>query len=197
MKRLHLEIGAKYGDRTIVSNEVRKTISGNSKFLCRCICGSVDWVSGYYLLKGSALKCRSCFYKRISTLMKGKPTKLQAGRSGFVKVLNRYKGQARRRGLNWELTEDRSMQLFLDNCFYCNNSPSYVCKPHNGRPEGHFTYNGIDRLDNLTGYAEYNVVTCCKLCNWAKGQMSVDEFDNWIDRVYTHRHLKKGISVCS
>jgi hypothetical protein len=42
-----------------------------------------------------------------------------------------------------------------------------------------FLHNGIDRLDNALGYTTANSVPCCKPCNQAKNDRSVDEFRDW------------------
>jgi 5-methylcytosine-specific restriction endonuclease McrA len=41
----------------------------------------------------------------------------------------------------------------------------------------------IDRIDNNKGYEIENVTSCCKRCNNAKGQSSVDEFLDWIKQI--------------
>jgi hypothetical protein len=46
------------------------------------------------------------------------------------------------------------------------------------------TYNGIDRVDSTKGYFNENVVSCCKVCNRAKSNLSLDEFKEWISKVY-------------
>jgi deoxycytidylate deaminase len=41
---------------------------------------------------------------------------------------------------------------------------------------------GIDRIDNNVGYTIDNCVACCRVCNWMKMQMDVDE---WFDHMFT------------
>ena len=40
----------------------------------------------------------------------------------------------------------------------------------------HVSYNGIDRLDSSLGYTKDNIVTCCKICNYAKNKMKFEDF---------------------
>lgn len=50
-----------------------------------------------------------------------------------------------------------------------------------------FVYNGIDRMDNSLGYISGNVVTCCQICNRAKGAMLLEDFMLWIKQLVTYR----------
>ncbi len=68
-------------------------------------------------------------------------------------ALSLYKSNARRRGLAWALEDEHALDLLItDHCFYCGAPPT----------------NGIDRVNNLKGYVEDNVVSCCRMCNNAK-----------------------------
>ncbi len=51
-----------------------------------------------------------------------------------------------------------------------------------------YAHNGVDRLDNAKGYTLENSVPCCKHCNIAKRSMTVDEFKQWISKVYAHQN---------
>jgi len=51
---------------------------------------------------------------------------------------------------------------------------------------GDYVHNGIDRLDSSRGYILENCVPCCKVCNYAKRNMSVNDFLNWIKKVYNY-----------
>lgn len=48
-------------------------------------------------------------------------------------------------------------------------------------------YNGIDRIDDSIGYTIDNCVTCCRTCNWAKGNKDYSEFLFYIDRLIKNR----------
>lgn len=47
---------------------------------------------------------------------------------------------------------------------------------------GHFYFNGIDRVDNFKGYTLENSVPCCTICNRAKSNMLYDDFMSYIQR---------------
>jgi hypothetical protein len=104
----------------------------------------------------------------------------------IVQIINIYKHEAKKRGLAWELTHEYAGGLFLSNCHYCNTPPmsKYVYK---GKP---FPVNGIDRVHNEKGYLTNNVVACCKVCNYAKHNLSYEEWTGWIKRLITFQCLK-------
>lgn len=64
-----------------------------------------------------------------------------------------YKRGAKKRNLAFKLT----LNWFIDNwnkqCAYCGDVINGI---------------GVDRIDNLKGYAEDNVVICCEMCNKMK-----------------------------
>src|SRR5208282_1130212 len=74
---------------------------------------------------------------------------LPSGQSERNRVLRGYKNNAKRRGLNWQLSDKDFDALVQTNCHYCGNIPSNVARW--GKSNGSFTYNGIDRKNNYTG----------------------------------------------
>lgn len=61
------------------------------------------------------------------------------------------------------LSEDQFKYLSEKPCFYCGaESP-----------------NGIDRFDNKIGYKYSNCRSCCKHCNYVKGNLSIADFNTW------------------
>jgi len=97
-----------------------------------------------------------------------------------------YKRQASRRDLIFTLTSIESYNLFTSNCHYCNSEPNNV-KKHGKNKNVFFNYQGIDRIDPKVGYINSNCVACCKHCNYAKREMSYNEFIDWIKLVYLYR----------
>lgn len=86
-----------------------------------------------------------------------------------------YKASAKHRGIQFDLSKERFVELTSDKCYYCGASPSNTISAATGS----YTYNGIDRVDNSKGYFEGNVVSCCKHCNRAKDTRSLEEFIEW------------------
>lgn len=88
-------------------------------------------------------------------------------------LVKNIQSHAARRGLNIELDQIEIFDLIHAPCYYCGLEVNF---PH--------SRNGIDRVDNNIGYLKNNVISCCWVCNRAKGSMSVDEFDTWTIRRY-------------
>jgi len=58
-----------------------------------------------------------------------------------------------------------------------------------------WAHNGIDRIDSSKGYTIDNCVSCCTECNYAKHEMSVDEYKSFIQRVYNFLILKGSTTI--
>lgn len=58
-----------------------------------------------------------------------------------------------------------------------------------------FLYNGIDRVDSKKGYVAGNVVTCCRNCNQAKSDKSIDEFEEWAIRLAEQIKIKRSYEI--
>lgn len=79
---------------------------------------------------------------------------------------------ARRRGLDLDITYEQFLEIRNGSCSYCDGSLSE-------------SGTGLDRLDNSKGYLITNVVRCCTRCNLSKHNMNVEEFREWISQVHT------------
>ncbi len=167
--KLKDETGNKYGKLTVLRRGESK--NRNATWLCSCECGKEVLAWGGNLRAGHTISC-GCLHR------------LPPGLSSARSVMSNYRGSARRRGLAWELTEGQFLDLTSKDCHYCGVEPRQVAS-FNGA-NGDYTYNGIDRVDNSRGYTLENCVPCCKRCNKAKGTMGLDEFYEWVARVYRH-----------
>lgn len=77
----------------------------------------------------------------------------------------------------------------LDNsCNYCGEMGSSYLKDKT--TDFILYYNGLDRIDNMLGYRTKNVLTACKICNPARGEMSVQEFKDYIIRLHNYQSRK-------
>ncbi len=106
-------------------------------------------------------------------------------------ILGTYKLCAKKRGLVWGLTLEEFNRLIAGDCHYCDSKPSNVrfIKAVYKKNDIVFEYSGVDRMDNSKGYLSDNVVSCCKICNYAKRTLSMDQWNEWIDRLVAHRLL--------
>jgi hypothetical protein len=100
-------------------------------------------------------------------------------------LLAEYQYNAKRKGLPFALTADEAKVLFQSPCHYCGVPPA--CVRRTKILTASFTFNGIDRVDNLCGYHAGNVVACCGVCNYAKRDMSAADFLAWVERIHSHQ----------
>lgn len=83
-----------------------------------------------------------------------------------------YRYNAKRRGVSFSLPLEVFDEIISASCVYCGVPPR--CRL--SRKLFCFIYQGIDRVNNMRGYEEGNVVPCCKECNFIKGdRLSHDE----------------------
>jgi len=112
------------------------------------------------------------------------------GEASFKRLFQNYKHGASKRNLQFALSLEEFRDLTKSNCNYCGVEPVQIYKAWKGGPEKYSTpyiYNGVDRVDNLEGYISSNVVPCCKYCNQAKLNFSLEQFTAWLDRVVKFR----------
>ena len=99
-------------------------------------------------------------------------------------TVSEIRTKAKARGKSWSLTSVEAYYMIIGKCEYCGYKPNWP----NDR-------NGIDRIDSNIDYLSDNCVSCCFRCNSAKNDMTVDQFKEWIDRVYKHQHKRKKKKV--
>lgn len=144
-------------------------------WLCQCDCGKTKVVSS------NALKRKKYPTESCGCLTEEKRIEVNI-ESTVNSLIYRYKKGAEERGLSYELSEQEFRWLIENNCHFCGIEPHRTLT----NPEGefpHLKYNGIDRLNSDKGYSYGNCVTACKNCNFAKRDLTVAEFFEWIQRL--------------
>lgn len=156
--------GAKLNDLTgkkfsmlLVIRREKNNKHGQPMWLCKCDCGNQKIVLGLSL---RSKKTKSCGCLKVNNL---RPLKY---------IMHNYVKCANDRKLCFGLTLDEFHNLIKSNCHYCG------CAPQQKRRAGKhiMTINGIDRINNNIGYIKNNVVSCCKVCNWMKKDLSIEKF---------------------
>src|SRR6266478_4605910 len=96
--------------------------------------------------------------KRVSRYRQRHPGRIQKQnvRSQTVSRFARAIALAKQRSYEWTIPEDSYKSLIIKPCYYHNGSLSD-------------TGIGLDRLDNSRGYHVGNVVPCCGVCNFVRG----------------------------
>lgn len=84
--------------------------------------------------------------------------------------LRNLKYSAKKRNIAVNLNVTYYSKLLELGCIYCGE---------NLKEEKGYC---LDRIDNNKGYVFDNVTPCCKICNRAKGNLSVDDFLNWAEK---------------
>jgi len=153
---------------------------------CQCDCGTIRNVRGTELNYGQSRSC-GCYQKEIARnqqIKNNKDRALPVGEASFNDVYLKYKTGAIKRNLCFSLSKEEFRNITSLPCVYCGMEPNHVYTSLSFN--GEYVFTGIDRVDNNEGYAIENCVPCCKNCNYAKKEMSVSEFKDWITRVYNH-----------
>lgn len=177
--------GKKYGRLTVlrrVSNRGRRVF-----WLCRCDCGKEKEIASDSLRHGS----RSCGCY-MSECIRNRNI-LPYGVSMMNHKYACYRKEAEKRGVEFRLSFKDFREITSRDCFYCGAKPSNCSRRdyHNGP----FIYQGIDRVDNKKGYFIGNIVPCCKICNHWKVNMSVNDFIDHVEDIYSKIVANRFISV--
>lgn len=183
MKKLRNLEGQRFGKLIVTAeHEIRKASkNANHKgtfWLCQCDCGNQKWIRANSLLGG---RVTSCNCGKGGAPGSG-PPKLPYGESSKRCCYRRYKEDAKKRKISFEITYDQFLELTKKDCYYCGQKPNNIFKSR--IQNGDFIYQGIDRINNLEGYVFQNCVPCCKICNRAKDTMTIGKFAEWIIKVY-------------
>ena len=171
-------VGQKFGKLTVLCKVPRKFLSpGDSRWNCVCDCGSIaDKVSSRSLFDVPVPSC-GC------NVRENRRKRMIRTGSAFNIVLSTYKCSCKIRHIEWSLSAQDTKILLTGNCHYCGVKPNQLVRSVGGEE---FKYNGIDRLDNTRGYRIDNVVSCCWLCNDAKGTLSLYDFKSWVNNIFNY-----------
>lgn len=167
MKKVDLT-GQRFG-RLLVIEKLPHYKRNNTYYRCKCNCGNEKIVS--YVNLGRSIN--SCGCLRIETCKK---KKLPDDVIRINAMRRYYKRNAKLRGSSWELTNQQFEDMVKQPCSYC----------------GYFDpikFSGIDRKDNTLGYTFVNSISCCRWCNWGKNERNINEFKDWVERLYERRNI--------
>lgn len=167
-------IGKRVGN-LVVDGEFEKGVdSQRITALCTCDCGNKTRVSLGNLRTKKTKSCGCMKYEGS----RGYKRWLRSGENALKKeVINLYRSYVRRAessGIEFSLTDEDIERLCSSDCHYCGAAPSRV-QTYYVNDSG-LRWNGIDRVDNNSGYVVSNCVPCCKDCNYGKRKMSKDDF---------------------
>jgi hypothetical protein len=189
--RKAISIGTRYGNlivQNVVSPKRKKAgpVSNSlaSRSLCQCDCGGLRIAFNEDLRSGNTTTC-------------GCHINVRNLDSEWIRVFHQYLGGAKRRGVRFALSVEQVKQICSLPCRYCGNQESNVALPPNGchRSRTPLRYNGIDQVVQGAGYHPGNVLPCCRFCNRAKGNLALEIFILWINRVFRHGLTTRSIKA--
>jgi hypothetical protein len=152
------------GRLVAISPTDKRSTNGAVIWKCICHCGKTTFHEGYRVHNGTI---KSCGCSRTSK---------DKQKSGLKAMYQDYKHSAWARMLSFKLSFRQFQKLTQKECFYCGQ------KPEKRFRKFHFTANGIDRKNNTKGYVLTNLLPCCSICNRAKGEMTFNDFMNYLRR---------------
>lgn len=169
--------------------KTEKRENGYAVWKARCdYCGGIKEFPSYYF-KREHCSCECDGWQREYADKIGR--KPMPNKQSHVNIIyNHYKRGAEERNLTFDLSKDQVRGLIEQDCYYCGQKP--IARYTAAGCAGEYEWNGIDRVDNSKGYTADNCVPCCKLCNFGKRDLSVDEFTSWIERTY-HALKNRGV----
>lgn len=166
MNRIKDKTGLRVGIYTVLSfaGYIKPGNKAYTSWNCLCDCGKE-----FQLASGdiNPSKTKSCGC--LKTRRKYDP-KFSAS---FNKRYDNIVNNARYRNIPCKITREEFLYLSGKPCFYCGLDDASI--------------RGLDRFDNTQGYTLENVVPCCKRCNIAKNNMTVEEFMDLINSIYNYR----------
>ena len=169
-----LSVGYTHGLKTV--REITINSKNKTEYIVECSCGVILKQDKHRFF--FTLKCQSCSSRGVK------------GASAWHALFVSYRNSARRRLLEFTISENELKSICSRPCVYCGIVPLQVY----GRAKffGSVLYNGIDRANNTQGYTISNCYACCKICNFAKGNMSEADWFIWISRIvmYTNDNNK-------
>lgn len=172
------EIGKVYNYLTILKrNDDSKYIN----MLCKCVCGNETVVSLGNLKSNSVKSCGCKKSELLNIAFERKDKQEQL----FEYLFKDYRKNAIKRNLEFSLSDNDFKFLIFSNCIYCGEKPNQV-RAHSKFSNKNVYYNGIDRMNNTIGYTKDNCVPCCKMCNYAKRNISFKDYINWIHKSFNH-----------
>lgn len=175
----------------------KKIIRHKEKYVCLCDCGQKINIKCSRINNKFIESC-GCYFLENGTIAYSKKRLSKNPEERSAKELLRrvYIDDGMKEEEKIKLVD--FIKLTKQNCFYCGIAPFNVYNwAHNNKKassqyskdNSDYIYNGLDRIDSSKGHILDNVVPCCKNCNWAKRERSVEEFKSWVLRICNKHNL--------
>jgi hypothetical protein len=180
-------IGQKFGKLTVISAEGKNSKTRSLLWRCLCECGKEKVTSGTSLRIGNTKSCGCLSIETCKQL--GSHTKYTPEELVLNFTFTEYKKRAGKKHFSFTLTKEDFTKCIQSDCHYCGTSVEDTKNRFRYTRAGEVIqlgYNGIDRIDSNKGYDIGNVVPCCRVCNYAKNDLTSEEFLTWIKKIYSN-----------
>ena len=180
-------LGQKFGRLMVVGAAEPSGKRKRAAWLCKCECGVEKVIRAESLKDGSTKSCGCLNDEKRSeraAMMYGVLVKYHPSEATARHVWKKQYDD----GISFE----DFMRISQMNCDYCGSEPNNIQNAAASdkkasafaKENGDFKYNGLDRVDSTKPHTLENVVPCCKWCNYAKRERTVEEFKTWIEQLY-------------
>lgn len=176
-------INNKYGSWLVLEKDPSKQKDRNIRYICKCNCGTIRSVDASRLRLGKTTSCGCSRQTEIFRQNVSSRITKDAEHSALTKYWHLKKTNATHRKISFSLTKEEFKTLVKQPCYYCGTSNSNFVDVSLQNTKRILYFNGIDRVDSSKGYINSNCVPCCKHCNAAKGELSINEFKEHIQKL--------------
>lgn len=168
-------------------------------WICQCDCGNTKIIKSEELKSGGTKSCGCLNIEQRSN----RAEKMYSVNIKYHPATTSARRVWRRR-YNDGISFEDFYHLSQQKCFYCDDPPSNIANAAKEDPkssqyakdEGNFIYNGLDRIDNNKTHTIDNVVSCCKWCNISKRDRTIEEFKEWLQKIYAKfGNLNSNVSI--
>lgn len=165
-------VGHKYGQWTVISEQVKTDGQRNICWLCQCDCGAVNWKQKSALLRGASKGCSKCRTKKFITA-DGDLNLSTFLISKYKQIKDNVKDRKKVGNLPFTITPEDLQQLY-DTSHYCALSGIDISIDRT-LPMNHQNFS-VDRINSNKGYEKDNIQLVDKRINMMKGSLSNEEF---------------------
>lgn len=192
-------IGRRFGNRVVVALEGRNS-HGYYRWRVRCDCGSEAIVQANHLVAGKHQRCLDCTNKAQT----GSGSKAWKGFGAVSSTAySFFKASADHRGIAWNITIEDIAGLYEKQGGRCALSGAPL-RFRAGWQYKRFGNASLDRKDSSRGYEPDNIQLVTSDINFAKQQLSNDEFVElcrsvvvFHDEKFDQHQLNRSVSVDS
>ena len=165
-------IGTKYGQWTVISDQVKSGTNRHLLWLCQCSCGHIEWKTASLLKSGRIKACRKCAaltvnngsnIVKIESVISNKFNQIKSSKDKRKKVSK----------LPFTITVEDIQNLYNKSHFCALSGLDLSVKPFESVNNQNLS---VDRIDSNKGYEPDNIQLVDKRINMMKQSLSNQEF---------------------